>query len=371
MAVITFLLSFLARKMNDIIQAVFGWSVTALFGRLPRRSQILVTGALLLSLAWPLFVLGAFVPKIAAWAIALVPLHAAIGEKALRVVWIVLAIGAPLLVGLLVWLAAPERASALPIAMLNGYPTSLGFFAAFVITVVTVPILKIASIARRWTDEPVYLQAHEHRYDAVIDSLADATALAGVEARITDVPRHKDLATTVMRTLAGGAVAPFVTEKLKRVEGEKIQISLYPADLLLRGEPQTVARVRAMFTRTKLDHDAYLVSDPKAQKLQAELSRQNHVLDEGTATQLLATQLEQLYGQIMRLDVSYDQWVILDTLARRFERRLLDAHLVAGDDLPIDRVQEQSARAVQNHRASERQRDDRLGTPGRLAVAHD
>jgi hypothetical protein len=46
---------FLARKANDLVQAIFGWSVTALFGRLPRRSQIMVTGALLVFLAWPVF----------------------------------------------------------------------------------------------------------------------------------------------------------------------------------------------------------------------------------------------------------------------------------------------------------------------------
>jgi hypothetical protein len=82
---------------------------------------------------------------------------------------------APLLVGLLVWLAAPNRAGSAPRAMIGGYPTALGFFVAFVIVLVTVPVLKIASLVRRWTDEHVYIQPHDHQYDAVIHALAEAS----------------------------------------------------------------------------------------------------------------------------------------------------------------------------------------------------
>ena len=92
MAVISLLFSFLARKANDIIQAIFGWSITALFGKLPRRSQVLITAALVCSLAWPVFVIGAFAPKIAGWLLAFVPLHKLVGTEILRIIWLTLAV---------------------------------------------------------------------------------------------------------------------------------------------------------------------------------------------------------------------------------------------------------------------------------------
>src|SRR2546421_3489239 len=97
-------------------------------------------------------------------------------------------------------------------------------------------------------------------------------------------------ATPVMRTLAGGAVAPFVSEKLRRIAADGWEMYLYPADLLLRGRPTQVARVRAMFDRTKLDANAYLVGSPEAQKIQMELSHLNETLDVGRDVQL-ATRL--------------------------------------------------------------------------------
>jgi len=41
---------------------------------------VLVTAALVCSLAWPVFVIGAFAPKIAGWLLAFVPLHKMIGS---------------------------------------------------------------------------------------------------------------------------------------------------------------------------------------------------------------------------------------------------------------------------------------------------
>ena len=108
MAVLTVIFGFIARKTNDILQAIFGWSVTALFGRLQRRAQVMVTGALLLSLAWPVFVIGVFAPGVSAWTIAMVPLHAWLGATVMRILWIALALVAPPLVGLLVYGATPR-----------------------------------------------------------------------------------------------------------------------------------------------------------------------------------------------------------------------------------------------------------------------
>ena len=357
MAIVTFLFSFLARKAGDLIQAVFGWSVNALFGRLPRRAQIMVTGALLLSLAWPFFVVGVFVPKLAAWALAFLPLDDVIGESALRAIWITLAVTSPLLVGLLVWLAAPKRTGSAPRAMISGYLTALGFFIASVIVLITIPILKIASIARRWSDEHVYVQPHDQRYEQVVHALAEACARAGITPRIEDAPQHMVLATSVMRTFARGAVAPFVGEKLRRVAGDGVELYLYPSDLLLRGDKNKVARIRAMLTRTRIDHHAYLVGDAEAQRIQAELSRLDDNLDRDdgpAADHQIVLGLKVTYAQLMAADMPFADWAIIDGLARKLERRLVGARVVQPDDLPIDQVGDQLQQIEKTvHRADE------------------
>jgi hypothetical protein len=359
MAIISLLFSFLARKVNNIVQAIFGWSITALFGRLPRRSQVLVTGALVASLAWPVFVLGAFAPKVAGWVIAFVPLHKLLSTTTLRIIWLTLAVLTPVLVGIIVHIAAPLKKGGYTRAAVNGYPIALGFFVAFLIVAITVPVIKVAAIFRRWSDEHVYVQPHADSYNDVMQCLLEGCKRAGLDPAISDAPRHMVLATSVMRTLARGAVAPFVSDTLRRVTGEGIQLYLYPADLLVRGKPSTVARVRAMFGRTQLDRHAYLVADPEAQKIADALSQITAILDDPNDNgQRLPAQLRQVYARLMHLDIPYDQFVALDLIARRVERRLLAAGLVSAGALPIDQVGDALSEATAARRpvASQAQR---------------
>jgi hypothetical protein len=50
MALLTALLAFVGRQLNTVVQAILGWSVTALFGRLPSIKQTALSVALLVSL---------------------------------------------------------------------------------------------------------------------------------------------------------------------------------------------------------------------------------------------------------------------------------------------------------------------------------
>lgn len=338
MAVVTFLLSYIARQVNNIVQVIFGWSITALFGKLQRKPQVIVTAALVVSLVWPLFVIGAFLPGVAAWALAFLPLHHWLSDMVLRIIWIALAVAAPVLVGILVHIAAPMRKGGYARAAISGYPTALGFFAAFLVVVVTVPVLKIASIIRRWSDDHVYVQAHEGKYRAVLEQLAEAMERAGMDAEIHEAPGHMVLATTIMRTMARGTVAPFVSDTLQVVRAKGIQLYLYPADLLIRGEPKKVAHMRSMLGRTKLEAYAYLVASPDAQHVQqelADLSRRASSMGEAAKSAL-----RRAYAEILKLDLAYDEFIILDSMARRVERQLLREGILAGSRLPIDDVQD-------------------------------
>ncbi len=327
MATLSLLLSFLLKKVGNLVQVVLGWSVTALFGRLPAARQLLLTVALVLSVVWPLLVLGVVWPAVAGWGIALLPVQHWVGSGALRVLWASLSALTPILVGVVVHLAAPRgRTSALR-TIVGGYPLTIAFFAAAVVVVITVPIIKLIAIARGWTDEHVYVEARAGDYDCVLRSLAEAFARAGLVPEITAAPEQMVLATTILRTLSRGAVTPIMTNDLRRIRSEGLELYLYPADLLLRGESSKVARVRAMMSRTRLDAHAYLVASPAAQHVQDELARLwQLVSDEEQASRplggALSSRVRDIFRELERTDVPYSEWVILESLVRRLERRL-------------------------------------------------
>lgn len=339
-AILSVLISFLGKKIGSIIQAIFGWSVTALFGRLPSKKQLAVSIALLFSIAWPIFVVGLFLPSVAGWVLAFAPVEKWTGSLALRIVWGALAFLAPLLVGGLTYWAAPATKGGLPRALVNGYPLALGYFVAFLITVVTVPLVKIGSILRGWADEHVYVQPRPGRYDDVLRELAEASARSGLLPQIDDVPVSMALSTKALKVFARGIVSPIVAEQVKRVRADGVELYLYPSDLLLRGTPEKVALVRAMMTRTELDADAYLVASAAGQCIQDELGRLIEVIarHESRHTgvgRTAASRLVDIWHEMNESKLPFDEWVMLESIARRIERRLV-RDKVGPEALPLD-----------------------------------
>jgi uncharacterized membrane protein YqjE len=340
-APLTFLLSFLGKKIGSIIQAIFGWSVTALFGRLPGKKQLAVSIALLFSIAWPIFVVGLFFPNVAAWVLAFLPLEAWLGPVTMRIIWGALAFVAPLIVGALTHWAAPRTKGGIGRSLINGYPLALGYFVAFLLTVVTVPIVKIASLLRGWSDQHVYVQPREGAYESVLRELAEACARAGLVPEITDVPTSMALSTKALTLLAKGMVSPIVAEQVKRVRADGLEMYLYPSDLLLRGEPEKVSLVRAMLTRTDVDADAYLVGSPAGQCIQDELGRLIKIVErhEAKGRHVGATasaRLVDIWNEMNQSKLPFEEWVMLESITRRVERRLVRDEVGEGA-LPIDR----------------------------------
>jgi uncharacterized membrane protein YqjE len=373
-AILSLLLSFIGKKIGSIIQAIFGWSVTALFGRLPGKKQLAVSIALLLSIAWPVFVVGLFFPAVAGWVLAFLPLEKWTSSGVMRLIWGSLAFVAPLFVGGLTHWAAPSTKGGLLRSLLNGYPLALGFFVAFLITVVTVPLIKIASILRGWADEHVYVQPHNGRYDSVLHELAEATARAGVLPEVTDVPTAMALSTKVLKWLARGMVSPIVAEQVKCVRGDGLELYLYPSDLLLRGVPEKVALVRAMLARTEVDADAYLVGSARGQQIQDELGRLTEVLaahehDGRTAGGTIASRLGSIWAEMSTSKLPFDEWVMLETIARRVERRIVRAR-VGADVMPLDRAEDELDKIAAEANAELATNKEPWGMPAKRLPEH-
>jgi hypothetical protein len=357
MAILTALFSLLSRKLADVLQAVFGWSILALFGRLNGKSRIILTVALVLSLMWPLFVLGAFTPKVASMVIAFVPIKGEGIARALRFIWLGLAILAPVVVGLLTRLVSPDaRKASLLRSVLNGYPLTIGFAGAFLITLITVPLIRLSTIARGWSDEHVVLQPRPGHYLQALKTLCDACAMAGLEPRAAPVPRSMALATRLIAWSSRGAVDSLVLEHPLMVRAAGLELFLYPGDLLLRGERHLVTRVRAMINRAYIERDAYLVESDDGRHLQDELGRLWDALarhEPGVELTLLERRLKEIVADASAAKLSFDEVSQLERLAARVELAIHEVPSVLEEAgvkktlQEVQRDQQQQARALE------------------------
>lgn len=329
MGILAALFSAASRKLGQLLQAVFGWSVLSMFGKLSSKKQTLITLALVLSLFWPVFVLGVFVPKAAAFFIAFVPGHKAISAGVLRVLWLLLALFAPVIVGLLTRVASPPlKAKGFLASMVLGYPLTLGYFLSFLITLFVVPVVKLQTLKRRWTDEHVFVQTRKGCYVDAVYELCEGAAMAGYSPRAAPAPRPMGFALKVLKFFARSAIDSLVADHPIMVKAQNCEMFLYPGDLLIRGGKIEVARLRALLGQTKLEKHAYLVEQPKAQELQDDLGRLWEVVDRHENPSEIGdnarSRLEGIVHESTKANLTFDEWLVLDRIARRIEARLQD-----------------------------------------------
>jgi hypothetical protein len=328
MPLVTALFSLLTRRLGDLVQAVFGWVIVGLFGRLERKRQLGLSVALILAISWPLLVLGVFLPGVAARALAFLPLEQWMGTGPLRAMWMALALLSPIGVGAIVRWVAPDRAlhGGVLRTVLGGYPITVGFAVSFLITLVVVPFTKLGALARGWHDEHVFLQVREGAYRRVLDELAGVAASAGLEVQERAVPTSMALATRVIKWFARGSLDAIVADDPRMLRSEELQIYLYPADLLLRGDEARCARFRAAMLRRLPLGAAYQTSEPAAQAIEDEIQRlwdivaHHHGPDEiGGAAR---SRLRSITEELDHAAIAYPQWVLLYTNLHRIERAI-------------------------------------------------
>lgn len=324
MAIFSAIFSLLSRKLGQLLRAIFGWAITGLFGRLPSAKQTGLSIALLLSIAWPLLVIGVPFPGVAAWAVSFVPLHEWMPEWALRLLWLGLALTVPLIVGAIVrWVSPPSQQKGGVRVVLSGYPLTLGFALAFVVSLVVVPALKLAAMAKRWSDEHVYCQVKQGAYKRVLRQVHEATGRGGVETTIEPVPRAMGFPTRIIKWFARGGLDPIVADDPRMLRGKSVQLYLYPGDLLIRGTKKEVARVRAALLRELMHAEAYLTEEPEAQRLEDQIYRMWEVVDRHEPGEVGATgrdRVRDISHALEKTPLPVEQWSLLYLNLHRLER---------------------------------------------------
>ena len=342
MAILSAILSLLSRKLGDLLQALFGWSIRGLFGRLPSTKETALSVALILSILWPVLVVGCFLPKIAAWLVAFLPLHEWLHKSFLRGMWIVLAAISPIIVGLITAWVAPTRKQqgGTLRTVLSGYPLTIGMFLSFLLTFFIVPLLKLIAMARGWADEHVYVQVKEGAYSEVMKRLAFACEKAKVKVHESPVPGVMRAPVRVLKWFARSGLDPVVASDPRMLRGDGIEVYLYPTDVLIRGKMIHARRIRAAIVRDLTQVPAYLTQDEKAQKLEEQLNRSWHTLERHRDPELIRDamreRLREIVKEIDEADIPYDDWVLLYMNLQRLDRKASGATLLDDAKRPVN-----------------------------------
>jgi uncharacterized membrane protein YqjE len=327
MAIIQALVAFVGRSFGRILSALFDWAVVAIFGYAGGTEKVFLSILLAAAGAWPLLLVGVAAPKVAAFLLAFVPIPSWVPSSMVRWFWIGLALVVPLAVGAA--MAARQPADrprrSWPVRLLRGFPITAGLSAALLITLVTVPALRVVSAARRRKDVQVPLLTNATSYERVAHRIPAVLEAHARAVRRAPPPWWLTAPLRVLSAVDHDAFQSRIPANLAYFEGRQLVLALYPSGLLIRGRQDALASARGLIVEGVSDLDVWQTFDPRAQEIERRIARLWQTARGGGAERGIpgsAAQLRDVARAIEALPVEYDEWQIVYRKALQLGRAL-------------------------------------------------
>jgi hypothetical protein len=342
MALIQGLFAWVSRSAGKIVNAIFGWAVVALFGRTSSKQQTLLSLLVALAAAWPVLLVGIAFPKVTALVVAFVPLSDEAPDWAIRLVWAALAIIVPAVVGLVVASKAPPGTPPEPFLKRvgRGFPITIGIAGAFLLMFVTVPALRLLSLARGRQDEHVPLLTTGDGYQKAAAMIDEIVRRHGLDASRAEPSWWLVGPARILQKMGGKALRGFMPTDMAYWRGAKLELGLYPSDLLVRGAKTQLAWAHGALAEGLARGPGLQTLAPEAQKLELQIHRVWAAFDDDPTyrrgSPKLRARIKEIAEDLGRLPVPYDEWQVLYRellqLARTVEGepQLLDSLLEEG-----------------------------------------
>lgn len=327
MAIVQALVALIGRSFGKILSALFDWAVVAIFGYARGTEKIFLSALLAAAGAWPLLLLGIAAPKVATFLVAFVPIPSWVPSSAVRWFWIGLALAVPLGVGAAMTARQPpdRPRRAWPVRLLRGFPITAGLSAALLITLVTVPVLRLVSAARRRKDVQVPMLTDADSYERVAHRIPTILEEHGRVVRGAPPPWWLTAPLRVLSAVDHDAFQSRIPADLAYFEGRELVLALYPSGLLIRGRPDALASAQGLIVEGVSDLAVWQTSDPRAQDIERRIASMWPTTRGGgdePGHPTSAARLRSIARAIETLPVEYDEWQIVYRKALQLGRAL-------------------------------------------------
>ncbi len=345
MAILQTLFAALARQAGRLLNTVFGWATTTLFGKVPQERQTWLSVLALASVAWLVVVIGVIFPKAGVFLLSFVTLPEWVNDNMVRLAMLAAALLLPLVVGfvslkLLDPEDRPQGKGATAKAIFRGYPSTLAISIALIMMIVFVPIMKVRTMFRRWTTEHLPMIVEEQDYMDTVQDVSDALNQAGFEVRRQQANWMLRLPLKVMTTLSGRGSHNLIADNLTTLVSDRLELVLHPSDLAINGSKHDAARARAIVAEQLSFSKAYLTWTKEANELEDRLGQLWERLRASTnryVPQEVAEELHKFELDLQEAKIQHEEWEVLFREKLLVERGLLQ--VMAG---VTDRPQEPS-----------------------------
>lgn len=290
-----------------------------LFGRVPASKQLLLSGISLGAIAWMAVLVGVLIPAVGAFLLALIPLPDWVDEAWIRLAMLALAVLLPLLIGIggLFLLEPGDRPAGMGrvSAILRGYPYAAVLALVLLTMLIVAPVRKVRAILKRWEDEHMPVVIQPGGYDEVATDLEHALDGAGLDINRGRAPWILELPSRLLAAVGGGSVRRLVPDRLFVLQNRSLEVTLHPADVVMSGRREYVARARAAIATRMTFTAAYMTSAKESQQVEDVLRAIAEHRAPGGAFAAVDERLA-------RLTIPHDEWEVVYRQRLQVERDL-------------------------------------------------
>jgi hypothetical protein len=382
MAIIQGIVSLISRSVGKIFSALFDWAVVALFGRVSGQSKVWLSALMAAAAAWPILVVGALVPRIAALVVALVPLSGTVSSNAMRAIWIALALLVPVAVGVVLRIQAPpdRRRCSWIGTVARGFPITLALSSAFAVLLVTVPALRVASAVRGRQDVHVPLVTTTDSYDRAAQLTEATLRRRGFPVEAARPPWWSALPSKLVHSVGRSALASYVPEHTAYFRGGELEVVLYPNALLLRGPVDETARAHGVLVEALTGRPGILqTTSGEAQDIERQIQRVWTIYREQPEAHRnawsLSSRLDEIGADLAGRAVAFDEWQVIYRQLLQLDRALGgDPQIIEralGEDEAVPAAVAETAGDPDSRRLSTRELMGRIADTGSRLVAKE
>jgi hypothetical protein len=304
------LITLLRRSLGSVFRAIFGWATLALFGEVSDKDRKFLTAIVAAAAVWPVMLLGALLPRTAAFLLAFLPIPKSVPTGLVRGIWIALTILVPIAVGWTLRRRHPSDSSkkARLRDWLMGFPVTLGLAAAFTFACVAVPIRKLVAMAsgRKEAHIPLVIPPEHYKHVAADIRAALDTGQLSVE-RATPPWTTRALSRT-MRALGGSILGIYLPKDLEFLKGSGLELTVYPNGVRVHGPEHAAARAHALIAESATRTETLQTMTPKAQDIEKRIKA---LLAEKKRGAGVDARVRSLAVMLADTELPYEEWETL------------------------------------------------------------
>jgi hypothetical protein len=320
---IPFVLLLAWQAISKSASFALGWATASFFGQIPGNRGRILSIMGLISVAWVIAGVGAFIPL--ALGIAAQE-TGVIGAQSVEIeVWHLVAIAASLILAPPVVTAFAEFGferegsigrwlRRIPLS----YPVTASLGISVLQMVVITPIVSLRRWRRHHTTLNIPLVVHDDHFDQLTDALSEVLATLGHEAHREELTGPVSWPSRTMGLAVRELLGSVVRGDPVRIRGGEIELALHATNVSVVGPKEDAHTVRSAIEKELAFSPAFLTWSEPSQEFEAQLKELYDASDGSVAE--LTRRLDELQEKIDAADLKLEEWNVLYRLRLQIER---------------------------------------------------